>query len=368
MSHLQGDPADRVAREEAEKGRHLADHKASFSGTLMTYNTQVTLASMALGMSFGTGTIVLMVYNGVMLGALAVDYVMAGQTSFPPRLADAAWRGRDPGDPGRRAGGVRPGGGDDGARPAAADDRVRLREAAPDVVTLCFGAALMLVWAGNGTVEAFFSQYHEPVIPYAVKIAFGAAEFAALSFLPSPAAAAGSGRPRRAYMSPARLNTLRVRTPEGVSFVLPDREPGGPPGRARRRLGQVVSSAWSPGRRPREAPLADQRGLLRAWSGSSGISSCRRGYRIVAEWKWRGQTVGKRLLRLRVVDEDGRRLTFQQVTMRNLLRFVDALPVAYMVAGVAATLSRKGAEAGRHGRGYPGHLGASPRARRTSSR
>ena len=57
---------------------------------------------------------------------------------------------------------------------------VRLREAAPDVVTLCFGAALMLVWAG--TVEAFFSQYHEPVIPYAVKIAFGAAEFAALSF------------------------------------------------------------------------------------------------------------------------------------------------------------------------------------------
>ena len=56
----------------------------------------------------------------------------------------------------------------------------RLRAAAPDVVTLSFGAALMLVWAG--AVEAFFSQYHEPVLPYAVKIAFGAAEFAALAF------------------------------------------------------------------------------------------------------------------------------------------------------------------------------------------
>ena len=53
-----------------------------------------------------------------------------------------------------------------------------MRAAAPDVVTLCFGASLMLVWAGM--VEAFLSQYHEPVIPYAAKIAFGAIEFAAL--------------------------------------------------------------------------------------------------------------------------------------------------------------------------------------------
>ncbi len=37
----------------------------------------------------------------------------------------------------------------------------------------------MLVWAG--IVEAFLSQYHQPVIPYALKIAFGIAELAALS-------------------------------------------------------------------------------------------------------------------------------------------------------------------------------------------
>jgi hypothetical protein len=32
----------------------------------------------------------------------------------------------------------------------------------------------MLTWAG--VIEAFFSQYHEPVLPYAVKIGFGTLE------------------------------------------------------------------------------------------------------------------------------------------------------------------------------------------------
>ena len=33
------------------------------------------------------------------------------------------------------------------------------------------GAALLLIWAG--LVEAFFSQYHEPTLPYPFKIVFG---------------------------------------------------------------------------------------------------------------------------------------------------------------------------------------------------
>jgi hypothetical protein len=41
-----------------------------------------------------------------------------------------------------------------------------------------FGVALMLIWAG--IIEAFFSQYHEPVIPYAVKIGFGVLEISIL--------------------------------------------------------------------------------------------------------------------------------------------------------------------------------------------
>jgi hypothetical protein len=46
------------------------------------------------------------------------------------------------------------------------------------VVTLIFGVGLMLVWAGF--IEAFLSQYHEPVIPYDAKIAFGAVELVLL--------------------------------------------------------------------------------------------------------------------------------------------------------------------------------------------
>ena len=50
----------------------------------------------------------------------------------------------------------------------------RLRHISRDVVTLAGGVAMMLVWAG--LVEAFVSQYHEPVVPYGLKIAFGLIE------------------------------------------------------------------------------------------------------------------------------------------------------------------------------------------------
>lgn len=179
FDHLHSNPNDRVAREAADKGNHLADRKARFSGMLMTHNTQVTLTVMALGMSWGIGTLVILFYNGVMLGAVAMDYMLAGQTTFlfgwllphgvveiPAILV------------GGQAGFVLAGAllGRSQCRSLAA----RLRAAAPDVVTLCFGAAVMLVWAG--VVEAFLSQYHEPVLPYAVKITFGCVELAALTW------------------------------------------------------------------------------------------------------------------------------------------------------------------------------------------
>ncbi|PYS52730.1 MAG: RDD family protein [Acidobacteria bacterium] len=65
------------------------------------------------------------------------------------------------------------------------------------------------------------------------------------------------------------------------------------------------------------------------------------GYGIFFEWAWRGQTIGKRLLRLRVVDAEGVRLQFDQIVTRNLLRFVDMLPALYFVGGVACWLNRK---------------------------
>lgn len=177
FSHLNGSPAERVAREEANKDHSLDDHKASFSGMLMTHNTQVTLSAMALGMTWGVGTLVLMFYNGVTLGAVAIDYVLAGQSTFllgwllPHGVVElpAMLVG---GQAGFVLAGALLG---RGQRESLV---TRLRAAVPDVVTLCFGAAIMLVWAG--LVEAFLSQYHEPVMPYVVKIMFGVVELAAL--------------------------------------------------------------------------------------------------------------------------------------------------------------------------------------------
>lgn len=50
------------------------------------------------------------------------------------------------------------------------------------------------------------------------------------------------------------------------------------------------------------------------------------GYFIFFEWIWNGQTPGKRLLKLRVIREDGRPITLWESMARNLLRVVDAIP------------------------------------------
>lgn len=65
------------------------------------------------------------------------------------------------------------------------------------------------------------------------------------------------------------------------------------------------------------------------------------GYGIFCEWRWRGQTLGKKVLRLRVVDAEGLKLQFNQIVTRNLLRFVDSLPFCYLVGGVACWFSPK---------------------------
>jgi len=50
------------------------------------------------------------------------------------------------------------------------------------------------------------------------------------------------------------------------------------------------------------------------------------GYFIFFEWLWNGQTPGKRLLKLRVIREDGRPITLWEAMARNLLRIFDAVP------------------------------------------
>ena len=63
-------------------------------------------------------------------------------------------------------------------------------------------------------------------------------------------------------------------------------------------------------------------------------------YSMILEWYWRGQTLGKRTLRLRVMDAHGLRLHPSQIIIRNLLRFADMLPVFYFVGGLSCLFSR----------------------------
>jgi uncharacterized membrane protein SpoIIM required for sporulation len=178
FEHLMQSPRERVMDEEnRERAEHLSGRKSTFAGHLMVHNTQVTLLSMALGLSWGVGTVVIVFSNGVMLGAVAIDYVVDGQRVFllgwlmPHGVIEipAVLIGSQ--------------GGFVLARALIGQDRrlrmrERLRAATPDVITLCLGAAVLLVWAG--IVEAFLSQYHAPVIPYSAKIGFGCIEAVAL--------------------------------------------------------------------------------------------------------------------------------------------------------------------------------------------
>lgn len=132
---------------------------------------------------------------------------------------------------------------------------------------------------------------------------------------------------------------LKVRTPEGVEFayVL-----AGPISRFLAWFIDVLLIA----------AIGQTIGMALAWLGYLDPAIAQAviaftyfvvsfGYSIALEWLWRGQTLGKRLLRLRVIDEQGLRLQFSQVLVRNLLRAVDALPLLYVVGGTAMFLSRR---------------------------
>jgi len=174
---LMNSPAERVAKEESATRDHLRGKKASFSAELMTHNIQVTIMTLAAGITWGAGTLILLFYNGVILGAVAADYMAAGQAAFLAGWLLPHGSIEIPaillgGQCGFILAGALIGWGDDTTR---AD---RFRAVASDLFTIVAGAAALLVWAGM--VEAFISQYHQPVIPYALKIAFGACELSAL--------------------------------------------------------------------------------------------------------------------------------------------------------------------------------------------
>lgn len=140
-------------------------------------------------------------------------------------------------------------------------------------------------------------------------------------------------------MNPERTHGWRVRTPEGVAFTVRLASPV-LRGAAFLIDWSVVTVVWG--------AVSAALGLLHLLGSdiaglvvTVGYFVFSQGYTIATEWLWRGQTVGKRLLRLRVVDARGLRLAFSQVVLRNLLRFVDGLPVFYLVGGGAALLNRR---------------------------
>ncbi|HTA58644.1 MAG TPA: RDD family protein [Candidatus Baltobacteraceae bacterium] len=62
-------------------------------------------------------------------------------------------------------------------------------------------------------------------------------------------------------------------------------------------------------------------------------------YGALLEGFWNGQTIGKRLFHLRVIDQGGLPLRIEQAWVRNLMRVFDALPFAYLVGGISAVSS-----------------------------
>lgn len=132
--------------------------------------------------------------------------------------------------------------------------------------------------------------------------------------------------------------TLTIRTPEGVAFSLPL---AGPIGRFLAWLLDVACLSV----------LFKTMGILVNLLGSVSHDISRAfgivfffllnvGYAIFLEWYWNGQTVGKRVLGLRVMDINGLRMHPSQIVIRNLLRAVDSLPALYLVGGTMCLASR----------------------------
>jgi uncharacterized membrane protein SpoIIM required for sporulation len=157
-----------VGREEHATSGVSGDAALAFSGWLFTHNVEVSFLVFALGVTFGLGTVALLFYNGVPLGALAVQYHQEGHGMFfwawilPHGVAEltevcvAGAAGlivaRGLWLPGRR-----------GRASAFADE-------AKTAASLVLGGTPLLVLAG--VIEGTISQMHAPLLPYGAKLLF----------------------------------------------------------------------------------------------------------------------------------------------------------------------------------------------------
>lgn len=174
--HLSQTPAERVAELESPDGAHrvAAGGHAVFSAFLAANNIKVSVLALALGLSFGVGTAVVMFFNGALLGCIALGYVTGGVGVFfvawvgphgsieLPCIVFAGAAGLIIGRAQWRGGGV----------------WERLARDRDDLVALITGGSTLLLVAA--LIEGGFSQVNEPTLPYGLKIAVAGVLFVLL--------------------------------------------------------------------------------------------------------------------------------------------------------------------------------------------
>ena len=133
-------------------------------------------------------------------------------------------------------------------------------------------------------------------------------------------------------MKAARHSRLSIETPEGVVFSFELATP------VSRALAWAIDAAAIAAACSVVGGVCSSANILSS-DGATAVSTVlffviSVVYGILLEWRWRGQTIGKRALGLRVLDIHGMRLQLSQIVLRNLLRLIDTLPALYLVGGI----------------------------------
>jgi uncharacterized membrane protein SpoIIM required for sporulation len=170
-------PRERVAKIETGKERiDNLDKALAFGASLYTHNIQVAFLAFSLGALTIAGGVLLLFYNGVILGAVATTYILDGVPLF-----FFAWVGPHgalelpsivfAGAAGLVAGRAL-------LMPGSLSRAASMRRVLPSVWRIIIGTALTLVLAG--LIEGSFSQFSSRTFPYEMKIAVAALLFISL--------------------------------------------------------------------------------------------------------------------------------------------------------------------------------------------
>jgi len=170
-------PRERVAKIETGKERiDNLDKALMFGASLYTHNIRVAFLAFSLGALTIAGGVLLLFYNGVILGAVATMYILDGVPLF-----FFAWVGPHgalelpaivfAGAAGLVAGRAL-------LMPGSLSRAASMRRVLPSVWRIIIGTALTLVLAG--LIEGSFSQFSSRSFPYEAKIAVAALLFISL--------------------------------------------------------------------------------------------------------------------------------------------------------------------------------------------